>query len=67
MSTGIFKNETEWMEYIEEMDALIRVHGVRFAAKLAKELEKQFFDFNNGRMEARNIFQSQTRHIRLGR
>lgn len=54
MSLGIFKNETEWAQYIEETDALIQVHGVRFAAKLAKELERRFFDDQNARMTIRD-------------
>jgi hypothetical protein len=47
---GIFANETEWMAYIEETDALMQVHGLRFVDKLTKELVAQFFDAKAGRM-----------------
>lgn len=48
-SYGIFKDETEWLEWVEEIDAVVEAHGTRLADKLAREIEHRFFDDRTAR------------------
>ncbi len=56
MATGMFKNEQEWLEYVEEIAPIAEAHGSRFALKLSQELVKQYFDNKAARYEVKEAF-----------